>query len=626
MSKKIYKFIFSMLFILMLIINKQEIHAEGLAVGNSIGKNDSMNGGNEGGPSMYRTGWLCLICDENGQKMLNSKVVFFPYLNSMTWASCNGTITTEFFEIPLTSLETGSYLNSVPCFQGSVPGGPILKSYLLQQCDDPTYSSNAHMVAEKYLGVPVAEIDKAIGNGQEIFLQYSPIYWCRLQGQTKQDKGEFWISNSYTWAQVNPAPSWIAVATHRNFPQASSLQYPWFGLGCVSEFKQPGEYWQVGEWQANGLGIGAIKISNSYQIVQVIETPSGNQTRYLTSDSKYTIPDKIGNAVIQPDSGFVSKEHTKTNSASASYSEVKAGCTQIGGLVSGGTFDFLSRQGSTALFLHYKGSEITETKSDTDLMAFELMVRVPGEKESSVNEKRTDKSIEHHSFSDMQNRIESWQASKVYEKELEKQVEVERSLAKDHSYILDQNHGDFDTGNGIWQLYRGEYIDQWVIYPELSGKIWEVTDVIDPNYAYYLCRSHLEGLTLVADRENSGTAGLYLSKTKPFEVGYNGKYGAEQGINTTKTWTDLAPYNYTYVPRWANGTGAYIVVDRYTREKLPHNDNCYGDDPDTKAVELDAFICEEEHYTPWEYVGQPKFTAAASQFYILTGTYGTPFI
>ena len=560
----------------LIMIVPQTVHAEGITTGNSIGQNDEMGEGNFGGPSYSRTGWLCVLTDSSGHKVLNSQVVFFPYSNSMAWANCNGTITTEFFEDSMTTIQTGNYINTIPCFNGSTPGGPILKAYFLQQCSDLDYPSNAHMFIEQYLQVPLTEVDKALADGKDLYIQYTPIFYCRKQGATKDSQGEFWISNSYTWAQVNPYKSWISSATHRNFPQSSALEFPWFGLGSVSAFKITGDYWNLGEWQANGLGLGAVKISSSYQVtITITDKSTGtHQTQYLSSGSKYTVQPTIGNAKLTTDSGFVSKKFTNAKSSSASYEEVKSGMPQIGSLVSAGTFDFLSREGAKALFLHYEGEVPPPETADTDLYSWELSVRIPGEKPGSTTEKRTDMSIEHHSFNEMQQRVVAWQDEHVFEYELEKQIEVDRSLAKDHDYKLSQDHSQFNIDGGIWQLYRGEYIDKWVYFKDLASTIFDVFTTIDPNYSYYLCRSHLESLGLVVDRGVSGTAGLYLSTPNAFVEGFDGVLGKEpQRANTLQTWKGVAPYNYQYVPTWANGTGAWIVVDRFTRQILPHTEN-----------------------------------------------------
>lgn len=560
------------LFLTLIMLTPTQVYADGWEDGTGGIGGDVSDDQNIGGVTKYRTGWILTLTGSDGLPILGSKVVFFPYLDNLP-VGCSGTIATEFFNVPINDFRLGTPIGAIPCFNGETGGGPVLQAFLRQTpCTlggDDSYTNNAEYVIDHYLGVPIADLQEYIVD-KEAYIQISPQYWARKQGQTKADKREWFVGTSEAWLS-NGFPTYIDAFTHRIFPQSCHLIEPWWGLGTLSGYKSAGSYWQDSEWRSNGLGIGGIKCNSNFQVVQVIETPSGNQTRYLTSDSKYTIPDKIGNAVIQPDSGFVSKEHTKTNSASASYSEVKAGCTQIGGLVSGGTFDFLSRQGSTALFLHYKGELPPPETADTDLYSWELSVRIPGEKPGSTTEKRTDMEILHNSFSDMQNRVVAWQDSKVFEYELEKQVEVERSVAKDHDYKLSQDHGQFNIDGGIWQLYRGEYIDKWVYFKDLASTIWTVDDKIDPNYSYYLCRSHLESLGLVIDRGASGTAGLYLSTPNAFVEGYDGVLGKEpQKANTLQTWKGVAPYNYQYVPTWANGTGAWIVVDRFTRQILPH--------------------------------------------------------
>ena len=341
----------------------------------------------------------------------------------------------------------------------------------------------------------------------------------------------------------------------------------WYSYHLAGDF-------YLSEWGTVGIGIGGIRCKTGFQVVLCFESPDGWQTQYLSSGNLYNVLPKIGEMEIQPDSGYVSKTFTKSTSPTATYSEVKSGTEQIGGLFGTGTFNFLDRTPAKGLFLHYKGELPPPETTDTDLYAWELSVRIPGEKPGSTTEKRTDMSIEHHSFNEMQQRVVEWQDSKVFEYELEKQVEVERSVAKDHDYKLSQDHGQFNIDGGIWQLYRGQYIDKWVYFKDLASTIWTVDDKIDPNYSYYLCRSHLESLGLVVDRGVSGTAGLYLSTPNAFVEGFDGVLGKEpQRANTLQTWKGVAPYNYHYVPTWANGTGAWIVVDRYTRQILPHTEN-----------------------------------------------------
>ena len=596
-------------------------------LGNAIGDVDAMNQGNSGGPTYARTGWLVMLCDETSTPVLGSKVEFFPYMGNTSFASCGGAITTSYTNHNSTGMMIGTPLNALPAFDGCVPGGPILKAWLMNDCFDGsgTYENNACYVIENYLGVPYADVIKELANGKQLFVQFTPIFWCRTQGMTKASQGPWYIGNAYNWAAQNGFPSYIKVATHRNFPQSSSLEFTWFnGIGSCSGFKNTGEYWSLGEFQANGLGLGAVSLKSGYQVVITIENESGAcQTQYLSSGKTYNVKQKIGNAVLQPDSGFVSKTFTKANSPTATYADVKSGMTQIGGLVGAGTFDFLSRDGAKALFLHYKGDLPDPVTTDTDLYAWELSYRLPGEKAGSTTEKRTDKTIEHHSFNEMQSRVESWQNSKVYEEELVKYIENDRSLRDSHKYRLSQNHGSFENG-GIWQLTRGEYIEKWVDkYPDLASRIWDpVDDMIDPNYAYYLCRSHLEGLGIVEDRDNAGLAAQYLSTPKAFVVGYEGQMGADQQANSNMTHTNVAQYSYQYVPTWS-GVGAWIKVEKWTREIIPHSAGCFGDNPDTETIETDYKTCGvDKHYTAWNDEGEIKFTAAASQFYTLNGSYG----
>jgi len=602
------------------------IHAmSGLPTGNAVDKNDPLNRGNAGGPTYSRTAWILNLVDENGQSTLGSQVMFFPYANNTTFGECNGSITTEFFENPATGVVWDTYINTIPAFDGSVGGGSILKAWLMQPCDDPNYSSNAGYVAEQYLHVPREEINKELANGKTIYLQFTPIFWARLQKENKDSQMGWWISNSRLWAIANPKPSFIASATHRNFPQCCALEFPWWGLGSVSGFKGPGEYWELSEWQANGLGIGGVSLKSGYQIVLCIETGTGWNTQYLTTDRYYEIKNNIGGAVLQSDSGFVSQTPTKSTSSSATYSEVKNGCTQIGSLVSGGTYDFLSRPNSKALFLHYKGQVQVSATAATDLYAWEVSYRLPGCKAGITTSKRTDKGILHNSFNSMQSLVNSWQNSQLggTSDVLEKR-ELDRSQPTDHDYRLTQNHGAFHIDGGIWQLYRSPYNDLWEEYPSLEGRVWTVQDKIDTNYGYYLTRSHLESLGIVEDRENAGLAGKYLAKTKAFVVGYNGKTGADQGANTIKTHTGKAPYSWSYTAHWT-GEGAWIEYEYRTRERLPHSDKfgCFGDNPDTPLVQEDDYLlCSSRHYTPWSPWKKTKPSRAASAFYSRGGSYG----
>ena len=607
------------------------IYAAGLPTGNSDGdaSEDVNDNANDWGPTYGRAGWLVTLCDDTGKPALGSKVVFFPYANNNTFVLglANGSMTTEFFDDPCNQVCWSTPINNIQCWSGSSAGGPVLKAWLMSACDDTTYASNAHMVIKQYLGIPIEEIDKVIAEGTNLYVQFSTVYWCKIQnGPLKSSQQDIvYIGNCYNWAEKNGFPTYIDVITHNTAPESTALEFSWWGLGFCTNFKGAGEYWSLGEFRPNGLGIGGVSLSAGHQVTITIEDSNGScQTQYLSTGAEYNVLPKIGNAVLQSDSGFVSKEFTKANSPSATYGQVKSGCTQIGGLVGAGNFKFIDREGAKALFLHYKGELPPTTKSDTDLYAWELLYRLPGEKAGSTTDKRTNMDIEHHSFNEMQQLVEAWQEEQLAgTSDLLEKVELDRSLEDDHDYTLSQDHGQFNIGGGIWQLYRGQYEDKWVTFPELAGKVWDaVDDKIDPNYAYYLGRSHLEGLGIVPARGAFGKAELYLSTPEAFTVGYEGKQGKNQQANTIQTWTSVAPYNYNYIPHWS-GTGAFIEYKYRTRSIDPHGDSCYGDNPTTTTVvETDYLKCTTTHYTPWSDWTTTTPTAAASQFYTLSGNYG----
>lgn len=188
-------------------------------LGNAIGDADAMNNGNSGGPSFIRTGWAIMLCDETSTPVLGSKVVFFPYMNNPTFAACGGAITTSYTNHNMNAIAGGTPLNAIPAFNGCVPGGPLVKSWLMTDYTDETYENNACYVIENYLGVPYADVMKELANGKQLYVQFTPIFWCRTQGLTKASQGPWYIGNAYNWAAQNGFPSYIKVATHRNFPQ-----------------------------------------------------------------------------------------------------------------------------------------------------------------------------------------------------------------------------------------------------------------------------------------------------------------------------------------------------------------------------------------------------------------------
>ena len=605
------------------ILNISTVHADDWEEGTG-GDADSGIDNAGGGPTYARTGFILCLVGDNGRPILGSKVVFYPYMNAIPGVS-NGSLTTEYFDVNATTPGINTPINLIPAFFGSAPGGPLVQAFLMMPCTmggDGTYSNNAEYIIDNHFGVSMDKLQAYLANN-EAYVQITPIFWARLQGATKDSKGDWYIGNAEKWSIANPYKSYISRYTHRVFAQCTTLTEPWWGLTPVTDYKMVGDFY-LGSWRPMGLGIGGIKCKSGYQVTITIEDATGAcQTQYLSSGHTYNVKSKIGNAVLQSDSGFVSKTFTKANSPTATYADVKSGMTQVGGLVGAGDFDFLSRDGAKALFLHYKGDLPEPVTTDTDLYAWEVSYRLPGEKAGSTTEKRTDKTIEHNSFNEMQSRVEEWQNSKVYEEELVKYTENDRSLRDSHKYKLSQNHGSFENG-GIWQLTRGEYIEKWVDkYPDLASRIWDpVDDMIDPNYAYYLCRSHLEGLGIVEDRDNAGLAAQYLSTPNAFVVGYEGQMGADQQANSNMTHTNVAQYSYQYVPTWS-GIGAWIKVEKWTRKVEPHTEGCYGDNPDTATVETDYKTCGvDKHYTPWEDKGEIKFTAQASQFYTLTGSYG----
>lgn len=593
MSIKIKRMLLAImvLFSVLCILPKEKVNAASEWSNYTGGQGTNITGHAAGGPTYKKSGWIIQLVDESGHPVLNSKTVYFGYGGANPPTS----EPTAWFGEGVNLVKSGTIVNTIPFLKsdGSTmngAGGDALGNKL-EEHDPATGEQYAKGIMINCLGVQKQLLLEWLASGKPLYLQLTGVYWMN------KPNGMFFTGaavagNTYQMANHIPINALNGAGfVHRVAPNSAHLKKPTWGISNTSTTSVKLD---SGAIKAMGLGVGQLELSDSYQVVICVESPTGWTTTYLSTGLDYNVLNPYQGATFVE--GQVNKRKTTETSAHSSYSEVCSNVEPGGGVtrpsVGVGAFKFDTNKEEHALFLHYKTTLVESvSKKTTDLYAWELGYRMPQAGSGGHGEIRTKSDTEDYGVK-LNDVIEEWQESTEPDAkegdELTEYQWVVKDKSEEHTYTMSGTQGDFS--DPVWNLYResAPHYDFWGKYNEALGETeWGGDVYVDPKFSYYLTRSQLEGLALSPSDTNAGTGETFSNLLKAgkgadFEVKWKdlGKGKAPQKAASTKTWENVCTYEFSYIAHIVEpAEGAWIIwkEQKRTRSEHSHGTSCSAD-------------------------------------------------
>lgn len=412
-------------------------------------------------------------------------------------------------------------------------------------------------------GVTNAQQSELLAKGNSLYLNFEPIMFCNNFSNTKNSKGAIIVGLVSGIAEKIPeGKTYISSVTKSGFPKSFMYETNknWQGISGVTA---PAGLISNADMKNKKLGYGicSIKLNQGQQVVIVCEDASGKcETEYLSANNTWNIenPYKGCNFV----EATFSKKKTDLTDPHATYSAV-CSSGQPNRSVGTGNQTFNVAQGEEALFIHYKGTLTEEMPilSEADLKAWECGVIMP--KYAAQREDGADVDNSYTLKDHIEEVIEKVKGfreecpdngSHCEHVQCTGHAVIDRVTCKgsedwqSQKYGISANLGAFP--NAIWNLYRPEVsTTKWDTFAKALGNTerWTIDEEVDPQFSYFLTRSHLEDVSVSPDREGIGaTAKAYnIAPQYTWEQKYTGKEGVAQKGNSTATH-DVEDYDYQY--------------------------------------------------------------------------------
>lgn len=513
---------------------------------------------------------------------------------------------------------------------GAVGYGGSTKSWL--RAKNNTGASNATLVAQLFCGVPATEIQQHINAGETVFVNVEPIMWSgRFSGNTPV--GGLVGGLTYGVGATYPegeGKNFVGTVTHGAFP--ASFRYD-VAIQGMATCPDPGGRFSSATMMNKSIGCGivSVAVNENYQVVICCEDPSlegGWSTEYLGSGPKYEILAKY-NGYDFVEATF-SKKKTELTDPHASYDTV-CGSGAPNRPVGIGLQQFDALQEELALFIHYKGEKPEPVATEADLYSWETAYLMPRYKANREDGEEVDNeyTLEEH-IAEVINEISEKTKACPYngafscihgDLDAEGSAVIDKVTCRDSEDWPNQYYGVMaDLGefpNANWNLYRESVSgEKWDVFNDALNDVdkWKINEPVDPQFSYYLTRSHLEDVSISPDREGAGAVSQELNIPPDFEweTSYIGKIGKDQKANTEGTHS-VASYDYTFT---AYGYELKIYY-HYEHEEIEctntydekgfdthipcgatHPEHAFNEEGADWGSEADSTIYEENEYTP----------------------------
>lgn len=479
--------------------------------------------------------------------------------------------------------------------EGAAGYGGTTKSWL--RAKNGTGTQNAVVVAEKFCGVPETEIRQHINAGETVFVNVEPIMWSARFVGNKKVGGQvggltYGVGSTYPEGQ---GKNFIGTVTHGAFPASFRYDIDFQGM---SNCPDPGGRFSSAVMTNKNIGCGivSVAVNEQYQVVICCEDPSlpgGWSTEYLGSGPDYEI--------VNPYNGYnfveatFSTKKTDLTDPQAPYGTVCASGAPDRG-VGVGMQHFNAELKEQALFIHYKGIKPPPTQAEAELFSWETAYLMPRYKAKRPDGAAVDNeyTLEEH-IEEVIEEIKSKtktcpdtsecsvhgtiSCTGVVGDEGIDKVTCRGSTAwRTQKYGVRADLGKFPNAN--WNLYRQSVSgEKWDVFHEALNNVnrWQINKPVDPQFSYYLTRSHLEEVSISPDREGDGATAqeLNIPPEFPWETSYIGKHGKEQQANSEGTH-GVDSYDYTFT-----AYGYELVIEYHywhEEEQCSHVDT--GTNPD----------------------------------------------
>lgn len=627
----------------------QTVYADGSGLdvgssGNGTGSGHGSSQEGSGGPCWQKTGFYVTVSVADSETS-PSHAIGYPAL-----LKCQGGYGIPAFDVASQTRINGAGTPGTfatapwpyPAFVAGKGGGTgyggMVKSWLLQ--DNAEGQMNAVDVAVQGCGVTVDQILQLQEQNKVVFVNVEPVMFCNNFTTTQRSSMGGIICGLTTGigAAVSDTSTWISSVTRGSFPKSFRYEKDWQGISTCAD--------AVGLFstaimtnKSIGCGIVSVKLNDTYQVVICVEDNEGGwTTEYLGSGPEYDILAKYAGADFVE--ATFSRKKTQLNDPNASYSAVcSSGAPNRG--VGVGHQQFKVTDKEEALFIHYKGSTIITPPGDADLYAHEvayLMPKYAADREdgAEVDNEYTLKTHIEKKIEEIKGKTKSCPHNDDYThaNNASGSATVDKVTCRDSEDWENQytgvkaNLGQFP--NASWNLYRESVSgEKWDTFNNALNDVnkWKINEPVDPQFSYYLTRSHLEDVAISPDRDGSQDlcAALNIAPSYTWESVYTGKDGASQASNTTGVHdVDEYVYKFTFYgyeleiyyhfecngDYWETGSygdwdndsttpDTYKVTDSETHPK-GHKYNQSGDD--WSSVD-DSTIYEENSYTPSKFKG-----------------------
>lgn len=447
---------------------------------------------------------------------------------------------------------------SQPAFvAGSSPigFGEQIKSFLLQNND--MGELNAIDVAQKYCGVTAQEILQKQAENKVVFVSVQPIMWCNnWTSLSVSSKGGLIVGLTYgIGSQITNEKTWISNVTRGAFPKSFRYEKSWQGISDCNIADNTFSREMMMD-KSIGCGIVSVKLNNTNQVVLCVEDDSGLwNTQYLSAGKTYTIQNPYQGAEFV-EATFSTKK-TDLTDPNASYDAV-CGSGAPNRATGAGTVEFNIPNKEVALFVHYKGDIPDPELEDAHLYSWEtsyVFGRYAADRSAGTDVDNA-YTLETH-INEVIEMVKGYTKSCPHNKDYTHANNASGSAVIDkitcrgsedwqsQKYGVQADLGDFP--NASWNLYRQSVSgEKWDTYSKALNNTnkWKIDEEVDPQFSYYLTRSHLEDVSACPEGGDAAAA-INISPEYDWETSWTGKEGASQKADTEGSH-HVSDYSYSF--------------------------------------------------------------------------------
>lgn len=497
-------------------------------------------------------------------------------------------------------------------------------------------SEMASLIAEKACGVTQDQIRTYMAQGKSVFLNFEGCLWCKnFTGMTTSSSGIISGLAYGIGSKISDNKTLISSYLRGSFPKGGFYDIPLQGISTVNP---PSGLISTGEMmdKSSSWGICSICLNQKNQVVLCVEDDSGLwQTQYLSAGDEYTIQNPYQGAEFV-EATFSTKK-TDLTDPNASYDAV-CGSGAPNRATGAGTVEFNIPNKEVALFVHYKGDIPDPELEDAHLYSWETAVILPRYAAQRDDGAEVDNAytLETH-INEVIEMVKGYTKSCPHNKDYTHANNASGSAVIDkitcrgsedwqsQKYGVSADLGDFP--NASWNLYRQSVSgEKWDTYSKALNNTnkWQIDEEVDPQFSYYLTRSHLEDVSACPEGGDAAAA-INISPEYDWETTWTGKEGASQKADTEGSH-HVSDYSYSFTAYnydlkiyyhfecggdyWEEGsTGdwdndpstpdTYKVTDSETHPK-GHKYNAAGSDWSGIG---NSTIYKENSYTPDPWIG-----------------------